>query len=583
MINKFALKIGGEAGYGIMTSGYLFSLIAKHHGLSAYGTSEYPSLIRGGHNTFTVRIEEEELTSHLKFVDVLIALDELTINSHIREITNEGALIYDSKINVKKERKDIHYISMPLSDLAASFPGLKKVMMAIVGIGAASGLIGFELPVIKKAVLNIFKKKKKSKKIIEDNLKAISLGFNFIADNYRIDFKNKIKKKPVAKDKILVNGNLAISIGAIAAGCRFISAYPMTPATGIFEYLCQKSKEHKILAFQAEDEISALNMALGASFAGARSMTCTSGGGFALMNETLSLAGSSETPVFIVLAQRPGPATGLPTRTAQGELRYVIHAGHGEFERCVIAPGDVHDCFNLTLLGFNIAERFQIPVIMLTDKYLATSLVTTKEFNASKYAIDRGELLLKPLKDPGALHKFKRYKITESGISPRPVPGVRGGFYCAIGDEHDEEGNIIESPKKRTLMADKRARKLNALKEYLKNSCVEIFGDKNFKTAIVSWGSTKGIILQAMKFLKDANINTKFLQFKILHPFPKEEFLNKLGDFDKLIIIEQNMNSQLGSLIKEHTCLKIDKYILKYDGRPFNPEDIFDEIKEVFA
>ncbi len=578
VINKLAWKIGGEAGYGIMTAGKLFSFIAKRHGLNAYGVTEYPSLIRGGHNTFTIRIEEDELTSHLKFIDVLAALDELTINEHLSELISGGALIYDSKIKISKKKRGIQYFPVPLSSLASKYSN-KKVMMASIIIGATAALVGFELSMIKEVITRIFKKK--GKKVINENFKAIKSGYNFLKSNYKLKFKIIMEKKPVNNKKILVNGNQAISIGAIAAGCKFISAYPMTPATSILEYLSLKSKEHGVLAFQSEDEISALNMALGASFAGVKAMTCTSGGGFALMNESLSLAGSSETPVVIILAQRAGPATGLPTRTEQGDLRHVIHAGHGEFQRCVIAPGDAYDCFHLTLKSFNIASKFQIPVIMLTDKYLAVSYNTINEFNASNYSIDKGELLLKSCKNPGAGNKFKRYRITESGVSPRPIPGVPNGFHCAIGDEHDEEGNIIESSGQRVAMADKRERKVKLLRKYLNDSCIEVFGDKNARIAILAWGSTKGVIIQAQEFLRSAGVKTKFLQFKILHPFPEKELLRKLGSYDKLVVIENNSSSQLGSLVKEHTDLRINHYLLKYDGRPFNPEDINDKLRRI--
>ncbi|PIU62650.1 2-oxoacid:acceptor oxidoreductase subunit alpha [archaeon CG07_land_8_20_14_0_80_38_8] len=570
MSNEIIWRIGGEAGYGTLSAGMLLSNVLKDYGYYVFSTDEYPSLIRGGHNNLTVRASKDKITSHTSHINILVALDELTIKKHKDKVAKNGCIIHEESIKVR-ERKGVFLFPVPFRDLSKKYGALQKVMQSTIGIGATAKILGLDLNIIKKFLKKSFGKK--GEKVVNTNFEALKEGYDSIKNYRKLLFKFKKSKK---KDLILIDGNNAISIGAIRAGCRFLSSYPMTPSTGIMQFLASMQKEHNILVHQTEDEIAALNFALGASYAGVRSMAATSGGGFALMNETLSLAGCAEIPVVIILGQRPGPATGLPTRTEQGDLRYAFHAGHGEFPRVIFAPGDAADCFNMTLDAFNLADEFQIPAIILTDKYLSVSLSTVPPFKSNGYNINRGEFATNVKNELKPLEKFKRYAFTKSGVSPRTIPGVRNGIQLSIGDEHDEEGNIVEGSSERKMMMDKRLRKINGLAKALKNRGVSVFGDKNSENAIVAWGSTKGIILEALKELK-----IKFVQVKVMKPFPADELIRKIGKHKMLILAENNPSGQLGSLISEFTDLKISHKLLKYDGRQFTPDEIINFMKKV--
>ncbi|VVB76196.1 2-oxoglutarate synthase subunit KorA [Candidatus Tiddalikarchaeum anstoanum] len=571
LVNRLVWKIGGEAGYGIQNAGMTVSKIFKELGLYVFATLEYPSLIRGGHNTFTVRADNDRITSEILPVDILVCLDEATLNLHKDELTKDGAIIYDNALNVKakKIRKDIRLLPLPILEFSKQYGADFKVMMATFAIGATIKLLGISTQVAEQVIT--MQLSTKGQDVLNSNFEALNNGYNELKT---AAFKIEMKPKKKREDLILIDGNTAIALGAIRSGCKYFSAYPMTPSTSIMEYVAKNQEKHNMIMHQAEDEISAINSCLGASYAGIRSMTATSGGGFALMNEALSLSGSSEMPIVIVLGQRPGPATGLPTRTEQGDLLYAVHGGHGEFPRIVMAPGDVTECFNMTLDAFNMADKYQIPIIILTDKHIAASVETTTEFKSDNYKIDRGELLLKVNTKLRLKEKFKRYAFTKTGVSPRTIPGVSNGMQCSIGDEHDEEGYIIEDAVGRKRMYEKRANKNKGIIKSLNNKCIEVFGNKNAKTAIISWGSNKGIILEALKSLK----NCKLIQVKILHPFPGAELAKKVGR-SKIIIVEQNGTSQLGQLIKQNTSLKISDYLLKYDGRAFTPEEIINHMR----
>ncbi len=569
MDEEIVWKIGGEAGYGILSTGYMFSQIMKKLGYYVFSTTEYPSLIRGGHNTYTVRASKEQLTSHTDKVDILLALDELTAKKHIDEVKGGGVIICDNSVDIK-ERKGVKIVRFPFEEKSQQYGLLKNAMKATIGVGICTKIMGINKKIVEKMIINRFKAK--GKEVIKENIEAFRQGYDGVDSSV---FDKKVRRTK-EKDMILINGNTAIAIGAIRAGCNFMSSYPMTPATSIMQYLAKKQDEYNILVHQSEDEIAALNNALGASFAGARTLVATSGGGFALMNETISLSGSAEVPVVIVIAQRPGPATGLPTRTEQGDLRFAIHAGHGDFPKVVVAPGDVNECFDLTLQSFNIAERYQVPVIILTDKYLAVSLSTVPEFKDKGYKIDRGLIVRKVAKKLAPLEKYKRYKITKDGISPRTIPGVENGIQCTIGDEHDEEGYIVEEPGPRKEMMDKRMRKMELIQKEFKNRSVNVYGNRDSKIVLIGWGSTKGQIIEAAKELK-----CKFVQVKIMNPFPSKELEKKVGEYDHLILIENNQTGQLGSLIEEHTNLIITEKLLKYDGRPFNPIDIVNFVRDL--
>ncbi|MDD5053971.1 MAG: 2-oxoacid:acceptor oxidoreductase subunit alpha [Candidatus Nanoarchaeia archaeon] len=560
MKSEIAWQLSGEAGYGILSSGEMFSKILKRLGYCVFSGTEYPSQIRGGNNSFTMRASKEKITSLADKIDLLVALDSASIEMHKGLLSKGSAIICDS--GIKANIKNSSMIRVAFNELTNKYGAYKKVLMATVGIGASCKALGVE----KKIALDLIKERFKGKnpEVIKSNVEAFINGYDSIKDNK--DFRKKIIK---GKDKglMLINGNDALSIASIIAGCKLLSCYPMTPTTSIMEYYSKHQESCELMLHQAEDEISAINVALGASYAGVRSLVATSGGGFALMNEAISLAGSAEIPAVIVLGQRPAPATGLPTRTEQGDLRYAIHAGHGDFPKLVLAPGDAKDCYELTLEAFNYSDKYQLPAIILTDKYLAVSSESLPEFKTS-YRINRGLIENNP-KALERASKFKRYAFTKSGISPRTLPGTINGMNCSIGDEHDEQGYIIEEAIDRKKMMDKRERKFESMKKELRGKGVEVWGDNNSKKVIVSFGSTKGIIIEALKELK-----AKFLQIKIVHPFPAEELLKKAGKHSKLIVVENNQSGQLSSLIAQHTQLKISKKLLKYDGRHFSISEI---------
>jgi 2-oxoglutarate ferredoxin oxidoreductase subunit alpha len=365
-------------------------------------------------------------------------------------------------------------------------------------------------------------------------------------------------------------------MGAVKAGMKFIAIYPMTPTHTIMTYMAAQAVEYGITMVQPEDEISGINMAVGASFAGARSMVATSGGGFSLMTEGLGLAGMTENPLVIVEGQRPGPSTGLATRTAQGDLRFLLHASQGEFLRILVAPGDPEECFYETFNAFNLADQFQTPVFVLTDKHLATSYYCSDKFDTIGLVIDRGLML----KDDEIPQDFKRYQWTESGVSPRTIPGQAGGIFESNSDEHDETGYVSEQADIVSTLVDKRCRKYFAALESIDG--IKLYGNTQSPIVLIGWGSTKGAIQDAMNMLNEHDgIDVEFLQVLYLNPFPTERVKESLVNKANIILIENNYSAQLGTLLKEHVHLRPHHKILKYDGRTFNADELYLRLKEV--
>ncbi len=371
---------------------------------------------------------------------------------------------------------------------------------------------------------------------------------------------------------MLITGNEAIALGAIAAGCKFMAAYPMTPATSIMEYMASKAKDFDLVVVQPEDEIAAINMIIGAAFAGVRAMTATSGSGFALMVEGLGLAGITETPIVAVVAQRPAPAVGLPTRTEQGDLQFVLTAAPGEFPRAILAPATVEDAFWLTVKAFNIADKYQLPVLLLTDQHLASSYTTVERFDASKVTIDRGLLF------SGGESGYRRHAITQSGISPRAFPGQEGILVATDADEHDEEGHIIEDAYTRTQMMLKRLRKLDGLREEIGSP--RIYGPQNAETTLIGWGSTYGALKEAVDIMRGEGLDVNLLHLNEVWPFPTEAVLSALDQASRSFVVENNATGQLARLIRSETGKKVTAEILKFDGRPFTPALVADELKK---
>jgi 2-oxoglutarate ferredoxin oxidoreductase subunit alpha len=576
--NSLSWKIGGEAGYGIMTTGLIFAKVCSRAGLHVFDHTEYPSLIRGGHNTYQVRAEVEEIYSHVKHVDLLVALNKETIDRHKEELAPEGGIIYDGdKIPLSKEdlgRENVKLYHVPLLKLAEESGG-RSIMINSVALGASVALIDFDFEMLSDVIRDTYRGK--SKETIEFNITAARLGYDYVkGKGMEKDFGRKLPKV-CGKKRMLLTGNDALCIGAIKAGCKFYAAYPMTPSSSILHTMASQERNFSLVVKHTEDEIAAINMVIGAVFAGARAMVATSGGGFSLMSEALGLAAMTETPIVVAVCQRPGPSTGLPTRTEQGDLRFVLHASQGDFPRFVIAPGDVEECFYETIKAFNLAERYQCPVILLLDKYLSESHKTAEEFNVSRVKIDRGLLLSD--EELEKIQEFKRYAFTETGISPRTIPSQKGGIFRTTGDEHDETGYLSEDETVRTKMMDKRFRKFEqAERETLEP---KLFGPKDAEVTIIAWGSTKGPIKEAMKLLDRDGIKANFLQILYISPFPTKTVSKVIGTSKRIVIIENNKTAQLASVISEKTGKGIEHKILKYDGRQFFPTEIYERVKEV--
>jgi 2-oxoglutarate ferredoxin oxidoreductase subunit alpha len=576
--NRLTWKIGGKAGEGIMATGLIFSQSCSRGGLHVYDINEYPSLIKGGHNTLQVRVEDREIFSQVKGVNVLIALNKETILMHRDELTSGGGIIYDSAevLDRKELREDIRLYPVPLNNIIKEI-GAEAIMKNNVALGASIALINYDFDIVAGVIKDTFKRK--GDRIINENTKAAKAGYDYIKKNFPDDFNFKLEKIGTG-GRMLLTGNDAICLGAIKAGCKFYSAYPMTPASSLLHFMAAQERRFNIVVKHTEDEISAINMAIGAGFAGVRAMCGTSGGGFCLMSEGYGLAGMIEVPVVIIMAMRPGPSTGMPTWSEQGDLKFVLNVSQGDFPRPVLIPGDNEECFYMTQEAFNIAEKYQTPVIVLTDRNLAESHKTTEKFDQRRITIDRGiYATVSELAASDEKTFFKRYRYTENGVSPRTIPGTKRGIYTAASDEHDEEGNITEDIDNRIKMMKKRMRKLDSLAKELKQP--ELVGPGDAAVTIIAAGSTKGPIKEAMMMLEKDGVKVNYLQILYLSPFPAEKVANVMDSAKNTVVVENNFTGQLADIIREKTGKSAGHKILKYDGRPFYPEEIHREIMEV--
>jgi len=558
--NNINIKIGGQAGKGIKVSGQMLGRSLTRLGFSTCSYREYPSLIRGGHNSYDIHAGIEPVYSHRRKIDILISLNKQTIDIHKKNLHPKSIVIYDpDQFQAPQLKKGILF-PIQLIKLAEKAGG-KKIMANIAGLSAVLTLLQLPIDTLEKVIEKKFADK--PPKIIDLNKKTARLSRQFVKENLpAVELKLNIPDKQ--KPRMVLTGNEAFSLGALSAGLKFFSAYPMTPATSILHFLAKESRNFDLVVKHTEDEISAVNMALGASFAGTRAMTATSGGGLALMAEGISLAGISETPLVIVNSQRPGPGLGMPTWTAQADLKFTINIGHDEFPRIVLAPGDVEECFQLGRKAFQLAEKYQLPVFILIDKYLSETDFSTEPFK-NNWKNKRHSLTTKTNRSSEAF--FKRYRLTETGISKRSLPGQKGGIHCCNSYEHNQKGLGTEQAETRSLMMEKRLNKMTASLQEMPE--IEIFGDKQAKTGIISWGSNKGVILQALKQLQ----KVKFLHLNWIWPFPQQQTDDFLSSCQKTFCFECNATGQLADLIKEQTGKKVEK-ILKYNGRPFYPDEI---------
>ncbi|RME51990.1 2-oxoacid:acceptor oxidoreductase subunit alpha [Candidatus Woesearchaeota archaeon] len=579
--NRFVWKIAGEAGHGIMSAGAIFSTVMFRSGLEVFCNTEHPSLIRGGHNTYTVRVEEGPLFSQIRLVDLLVALNRAALEKHQSELTPGGAVVFDGeKLNVEQYRDDVLLVGVPLARFAKEMGG-SEVMMNLVAIGASLALLKMDLSELDRFVEQWFSKKGDA--VVLANKKAAKAGFDFVKEHVDAgSFVHEACRVERDDARILISGNHAVCLGALKAGVKFVGEYPMTPSSSVLHYMAAHDQKFKLVLKHTEDELAAITMSLGASFAGVRAMTCTSGGGFSLMTEALGLAGMAEVPIVVVNVSRPGPSTGLPTRTGQEDLRFMMHASQGEFPRVVLAPGDPGEFFYHTFHAFNLAEKYQLPVIILSDKFAGESPQSWPRFDDHHgLKVERGKLL-QTREEVARVQPFKRFAFTEDGVSPRTRPGVEGGIHRITGNEHNEFGAPEEDAGNRRAMVEKRFRKLEALKREL--PLPQLYGPKDADVTIIAWGSTKGAVRQAMAWLEEEGVRVNFLHFIYIMPFPREFAATFLREgVKKTLLVEGNYLGQFGSVLKEEVGFEPDAFLHKYDGRPIYPEEVVEKVREVLG
>jgi len=621
MNTDFTWMIGGPQGSGVETAANIFSQVFSKMGYQVFGKREYYSNIKGEHSYFAVRISDQKIRSSIKGTNMLIAFDAETIFRHADDVLENGVVIYDSTLEnmrisdvitfendfkdrlenlLKSKNKEatvrgmldlasengvkINSVSFRslLTELSENLenPRIKNMnrMFNVLGVSLSLGLLMIPSEKLTESVNSIFSKKKS---IAEINVSAANFAYNYATTKFEHN-SFKFESKDIQDNTILVQGHYGTSIGKIISGCRFQSYYPITPATDESNFLetneileINEDRPGSTLVVQTEDEISAIGMAIGSSLTGVRSATCTSGPGFALMTECLSWAGINEVPVVITFYQRSGPSTGLPTRHGQDDLLCAINSGVGEFPRIVYASGNVSDSFYDTAQVFNYADIFQVPVIHMLDKFIASSVTTCERFDETKVNIDRGKLLEEITSD-----NYNRFAHTEDGISPRSKLGLENGVFWNTGDESDVQGHISEDPVNRLEKMDKRQSRFDHILEKIPKS-EQIVQHYEGDFCIVSWGSTQGPILDAIEMLKNDGINVGFIEVKLLHPFPKELLKKHLSNSKTLINVEANYNGQLGSLIRQNLEKDPQYYILKFTGRPMTCTELYDTLKKI--
>ena len=632
--NSISWLIGGPQGSGVDSAANIFAKTCAKEGFHIFGKREFYSNIKGEHSYFTIRISEKPVNSHLEDVNMLVSFDAETVFRHADKVSPNGVIIYDSSLaeTVLDEVPTIDFeankrigkllqdsgLSQKLNgmlDLARSRgctvyglpyyemieavgrnlddPKLSKLsrVVNVMAISASLSLLGIKKDMLISAIKDVFGSKPK---LLSSNIEAAEYAYSYI--NTKFDAKNikcKITPKAVLKDYVLISGSQAAAIGKILGGCRLQTYYPITPASDESEFLESNQiinqvdgKRGSIIVVQTEDEIAAITMAIGAALTGVRTATATSGPGFSLMAEALGWAGMNEVPLVVTMYQRAGPSTGLPTRHEQGDLLFTINAGHGDFPKIVLASGDIEEAFYDSIKVFNFAELYQLPVIHLLDKAISSSIQTSKRFS-NELKIERGRFKRDIDKDPspGTAGHFRRFKLEDSPISTRVPLGTENAIFWNTGDEHTEEGHISEDPENRNKMMDKRMKKLELALEKIaeddKAACYNF--DSNTKNVVISWGSTKGAILEALEKLTEEGSKLGFIQVRLLHPFPTGTIKKFLNNARLIIDVEMNYSSQLGSLVQQYTGREIDFKIVKYNGRPMSTTEIYIALKAILS
>lgn len=633
-MNSISWLIGGPQGSGVDSAANIFAKTCAKEGFHIFGKREFYSNIKGEHSYFTIRISDKPINSHLEEINVLVSFDAETVFRHADKVSAGGMIIYDLSLaeTVLEEVATIDFeankrIGKLLQDSGQSInlngmlefaksrgcivyglpyfemletvaknmndPKLSKIsrVVNVMAISASISLLGFKKDMLISAIQEVFGSKPK---LLASNIEAAKYAYSYIGTKYDTkNIKYKITPKDALKDYLLLSGSQAAAIGKILGGCRFQTYYPITPASDESEFLESNQiidqvdgKSGSIVVVQTEDEIAAITMAIGASLTGVRAATATSGPGFSLMAEALGWAGMNEVPLVVTMYQRAGPSTGLPTRHEQSDLLFAINAGHGDFPKIVLASGDIEESFYDSIKAFNFAEVFQLPVIHLLDKAISSSIQTCKRFS-NNLKIERGELknTIDKNQSEGAAGHFQRFKLSNSPISTRVPIGTENAIFWNTGDEHTEEGHISEDPENRNKMMDKRMRKLDLALEKINQDdmamCYDF--DSDGKNVVISWGSTKGAILEALEKLSEEGNKMKFIQIRLLHPFPTETVKKFLKDTKLIIDVEMNYTSQLGSLVQQNTGREIDYKIVKYNGRPMSTTEIYIALNAILS
>ncbi|XES76510.1 MAG: 2-oxoacid:ferredoxin oxidoreductase subunit alpha [Candidatus Bathyarchaeia archaeon] len=616
---------GGPQGSGVDTAANIFGRACGYGGLYVFGRREYHSNIKGLHSYFHLRMSKDEILANINDVDLLAAFDAETVVRHLTEVVPQGGIIVDSKEMTNKvldiatlppefkakmrefmqengvgetlkdwldyaQKKQVQVFPVPYLELLNQIGtklGIAQIskitrMINVLTIGISLALFKFDPELAEKTVRATFAGKGK---VADMNVTALNLAYEYAEQHFKDNFKHRLEKVPITEERVFLTGNQAVAMGKVLGGCRVQTYYPITPAADESEYLeaheilKTSEEDESVLVIQTEDEIAAINSASGAALAGARAATSTSGPGFSLMAEGLSWAGNNEVPVVVTYYQRGAPATGLPTRNGQGDLRFAMHAGHGEFPRIILASGDIKECFYDAAKVFNLAEKYQTPTIHLMDKAMANCSQTFPVFDYSKFKIDRGQLLTE--KDVKG-KDYRRFQFTESGVSPRVPLGTKGALAWYTGDEHNETGHISEEPFNRILMMEKRMKKLDLVeKETPLEDKLAFFGDQTSENIIVSWGSPKGAIIEALDMLKEEGLMAGFVQVRMVVPFPTELMKKALTGKKRIIDIEDNYLGQLGEVVKEKTGIAPNYHVLKYTGRPMTTTEIHGALKHI--
>jgi 2-oxoglutarate ferredoxin oxidoreductase subunit alpha len=568
--------IGGEAGDGIDSTGKIFAQALSRAGRHVFTSKDFASRIRGGYTAYKIRSSVDRVESVVDRLDILVALTERTIDENLDELHDDSVIIYDGERTEMENVEipgDMVGLSVPLKRLAEEAGG--AIMQNIVALGAACEVTNFPIANLDSALEKKFGDKGES--IVENNKEAARKGQEYVAEEYDYEFRYDLDTTD--DDYVLLNGDEAIGMGAIAAGCRFYAGYPITPATDVMEYLTGRIEQFGGEVVQAEDELSAINMALGAARAGARAMTATSGPGIDLMTETFGLVATSETPLVICDVMRSGPSTGMPTKQEQGDLNMTLYGGHGEIPRFVVAPTNISECFHKTVEAFNLAEKYQTPVFLLADLSLAVTEQTfePETFDMDAVEIDRGKIVDEDEVESWTdeRDRFQPHFSTADGISPRALPGTDGAAHMSTGLEHNALGRRTEDTEIRVEQVDKRNRKVETAEEQ-EDWDVREFGDSDSDNLVISWGSNEGAMREALDFLEEDGVDVRFLSVPYI--FPRPDLSDEIEAADEVIVVECNETGQFANLLERDALTRL-KRVNKYNGVRFKADELADEIK----